>query len=146
MPPMSFREIYANEVLEQRRTRAQRARFWGKVVSLVLMLTIAVTLRTEPQLRRALISAAMAGAMQVTGRSVPAATPDLPERFQDGFQAMSARTPAPAPAPANSTGIRDRIKVNRPGAALAPTPAQIDMQAVAQELQNNLSSHRLNGG
>lgn len=141
---MSFREIYANEVLEQRRTRAQRARFWGKVVSLVLMLTIAVTLRTEPQLRRALISAAMAGAMQVTGRSVPAATPDLPERFQDGFQAMSARTPAPAPA--NSTGIRDRIKVNRPGAALAPTPAQIDMRAVAQELQNNLSSHRLNGG
>ncbi len=139
---MSFREIYANEVLEQRRTRAQRARFWGKVVSLVLMLTIAVTLRTEPQLRRALISAAMAGAMQVTGRSVPAATPDLPERFQDGFQAMSARTPAPA----NSTGIRDRIKVNRPGAALAPTPAQIDMRAVAQELQNNLSSHRLNGG
>lgn len=62
---MSFRDVYSNEVLESRRARSQRARFWGKVVSIVLMLTVAVTLRTEPQLRSALVSAAMAGALQV---------------------------------------------------------------------------------
>ncbi|MFY0646769.1 hypothetical protein [Sulfitobacter geojensis] len=130
---MSFRDVYSNEVLESRRARSQRARFWGKVVSIVLMLTVAVTLRTEPQLRSALVSAAMAGAMQVTGRSVPATSPD--------FTAASANTPPPA----SGTRVRDRIKINRPGSGADAAPQQVDMQALARDLQKNMAAFNRNG-
>ncbi|MGC1503094.1 MAG: hypothetical protein WA782_03035 [Sulfitobacter sp.] len=137
---MSFRDIYSNEVLESRRTRSQRARFWGKIVSILLMLTVAVTLRTEPQLRGALISAAMAGAMHVTGRSVPASSPDVPVAF--------AAPPHSSPEPVGNTKIRDRIKVNRPGSSSAPVhaPARVDVQSLMPEVQENPRAYRANGG
>lgn len=134
---MSFRDIYSNEVLESRRARSQRARFWGKVVSIVLMLTVAVTLRTEPQLRSALVSAAMAGALQVTGRSVPATSPD----FTAAFQAI----PADTPLPASDTRVRDRIKINRPGSDANTAPQQVDVQALARDLQKSMAAFNRNG-
>ncbi|WP_386625464.1 hypothetical protein [Sulfitobacter geojensis] len=134
---MSFRDIYSNEVLESRLARSQRARFWGKVVSIVLMLTVAVTLRTEPQLRSALVSAAMAGAMQVTGRSVPATSPDLTAAFQ--------AVPANTPPPASGTRVRDRIKINRPGSGADAAPQQVDMQALARDLQKKMAAFNRNG-
>ncbi|WP_281991355.1 hypothetical protein [Sulfitobacter geojensis] len=134
---MSFRDVYSNEVLESRRARSQRARFWGKVVSIVLMLTVAVTLRTEPQLRSALVSAAMAGAMQLTGRSVPATSPD----FTAAFQAI----PADTPLPASDTRVRDRIKINRPGSDANTAPQQVDVQALARDLQKSMAAFNRNG-
>jgi hypothetical protein len=135
---MSFRDTYSNEVLESRRTRSQRARFWGKVVSIVLMVTVAVTLRTEPQLRSALVSAAMAGVMQVTGRSVPASSPD----FTTAFQAIPVATSAAE----GSKRVRDKIKINRPGSNVDTVPRQVDMQAIARDLQKSMAEFNLNGG
>lgn len=134
---MSFRDVYSNEVLESRRARSQRARFWGKVVSIVLMLTVAVTLRTEPQLRGALVSAAMAGAMQLTGRSVPATSPN----FTAAFQA----NPADTPLPASDTRVRDRIKINRPVSDANTAPQQVDVQALARDLQKSMAAFNRNG-
>lgn len=103
---MSFREIYANEALEQRRTVAQRARFWSKILSFLLMLTVALTLHTEPRLANALMTAAMEAGMEVTGRSTP--------------------------GPVGSTGLRDRVKVNRPDRALIHAPDQVDIRPAGQ--------------
>lgn len=73
---MSFAETYSHEVIETRRIRAQRARFWAKLISLLLMITVAAVLRSEPQLRTALMSAAVDGVTALRGTDTP--TPGTP--------------------------------------------------------------------
>ncbi len=118
---MSFGDTYKEEVLQSRRTRSQRAGFWAKVVSFVLMIVVAATLRSEPELRHALIAAGTDGVLSVTGRqstSAPVSTPTaLPHSAglegltrqidQNGTTGLVA--PFVTPPPENG------IKINRLG-------------------------------
>lgn len=133
---MSFSDVYANEVLESRRTRSDRARFWAKIVSFLLMITVAVTLRSDPQLRVALISAAMNGVSNVMG------TAQGPVVRIPNVQATQAQPDTHAGPP--KTGVR----VNRPGIDQMPggrlaqdpgTPG-IDTQMTADEIGRLLQS------
>ncbi len=143
---MTFLENYRYEVLQSRRTRRTRALFWAKVLSLMLMILFAVTLRSEPQLRQALTSAAMETAMKVAGRvAQPQAAPgplmpDATGRVPDPSQmmrylptlmdGMDKETQGFAE---ETTPATERIRINRPEPAgdrstgfkrvLAPTAA-----------------------
>lgn len=122
---MSFAETYAEERLESRRIRAERARFWAKCVSLILMLTVALALRSEPQLRQALMSAGVDGIAALAGQKPGRATPDLGEAELAALQEWQARLDAGAgvePAPQPQTGLRDAVKVNRFGTESATSP------------------------
>lgn len=140
---MSFADTYGHEVLESRRTRSQRAGFWAKLVSLMLMVLVAVTLRSEPELRRALIEASITAGMQITGRAAP-------QTRSTGAGTFVSAAPATSAPPRSSTGLRDRIKVNRPtsGNTLpgGSGQGQIDALGIAQGLQGGLSSFDANGG
>tara|TARA_R110002124_G_scaffold20886_2_gene81200 strand:+ start:747 stop:1184 length:438 start_codon:yes stop_codon:yes gene_type:complete len=100
---MEFAETYRYEVIQSRRDRSRRALFWSRILGIVLMLTIAGVLRSEPDLRRALSTAGSDAILAIAGRN-------------------GAPTPAPMALPKGtddqtvhvSTRPRDRIKVNRP--------------------------------
>lgn len=150
---MSFEETYQAEVLQSRRTRSQRAHFWAKITGFVLMLTIGVTLRSEPEFRKAIIEAGMDGVMAVSGRTASSTVdqPKLPHLPQ------TLATSAPSGAAANATDPnnrvrarpRDAVPVNRfgtqlqngsqiksilqPGAA-APTGPTADPTGMASDL------------
>ncbi|KIN70879.1 hypothetical protein Z945_3343 [Sulfitobacter noctilucae] len=127
---MTFSENYTFEVLQSRRIRRQRALFWAKILSFMLMILVAVTLRSEPQLRMALFTAVTDAGMRVMGKTDQAVVqtdesqlsdmlqnPDLKEVMQAAPMQFTA-PPSEVQAPAtrdNSQG--NRIKVNRPGAA-----------------------------
>ncbi|MCX7558947.1 hypothetical protein OS190_05155 [Sulfitobacter sp. F26204] len=139
---MSFAETYGQQVLESRRTRSQRAHLGAKIVSLLLMLLVAVTLRTEPELRSALLEAAMEAAMKATGRDRP---PPAASNAAPFAGTMSAGTES-----GSNISLRDRIKVNRPlsGSTLQGgiNQDQVDPQGLAQDLGHRLSTFGANGG
>ena len=127
---MTFSENYRYEVLQSRRTRRTRALFWAKVLSLLLMILVAVTMRSEPHLRQALTSAAMEAAMNVAGKVTQAqaepsaSVPDDMDRVPDPSQ-MMRYLPTLMDSMAEETKVlreeTDRapqgIKINRPGVA-----------------------------
>ena len=109
-----FNEIYQTEVLQSRRDRSRRAFFWAKLLSLALMLTIGATLRSEPELRRALANAGMDAVMAMAS----------------GQQSVAGS----AIADRDSGLPKSQIKVNRFGANTASPDQTIDAQVLAQEL------------
>lgn len=109
-----FSDIYRAEVMQSRRDRSRRAFFWARIVGLALMLTIGATLRSEPELRSALARAGMDGVMAVAGRSQP-----------------DPRVAQISPSEKLPTS---RIKVNRFGSSSGTPEAQVDAQALVQEL------------
>lgn len=140
---MSFAETYSYERLETRRIRSQRARFWAKVVSLLLMLTLGAVFYTEPQLRQSLMQAGMQGVMTLTGRNAtPAQAPDSGNvaNLQQLLQQAQGSTPAPAPEPGvrvnrygPETSTRpqfQRVRGSEPAAAPAPS----DSTAMAEQI------------
>lgn len=75
---MSFSDTYGQEVIESRRIRSERARFWAKLVGILLMLLVAVTMRSEPELRTALVGGAVERIMAMRGQGGPETGPALP--------------------------------------------------------------------
>lgn len=107
---MSFAETYSHELLETRRIRSQRARFWAKIVSFALMLTLGATFYSEPQLRQAIMQTGMQGVMSLSGRS--AAVPQTSVALPTDLAALQNQLQQDQTgAPQVSTGI----KVNRFG-------------------------------
>lgn len=151
---MSFSDTYKEEVLQSRRTRSQRAGFWAKVVSFVLMIMVAATLRSEPELRQAVVAAGTDTVLKVTGRDAQTATSFSPSaRLGQGTQQSS-----PAILDALSKQIEgvskvgqiepfvkpqeNRIKVNRGGqlngngprfTSVLPRDASGDMQGTSPQ-------------
>ena len=118
---MSFAETYRAEVLQSRRDRARKAFFWSRILSVVLMLNIALILRAEPELRRALIVSGMSLMSSVTG-VVPAEAQSRDIAFGLGPVPGDAAAPALQPLPAVGPPEREaplahlpvsRVKVNR---------------------------------
>ena len=105
---MRFRETYSEAVRDSRRIRAQRAGFWAKWASLALVITVGATLRSEPELRQALMNVGMDAVMAVSGQTPPPA----PEGTD--LQALLQQAQAFAPPPTD-VAPRDAIRVNRPG-------------------------------
>lgn len=123
---MSFAGTYHEEVLASRRDRSRRAFFWAKVTSILLMLTIAVTLRVEPDLRRLILTAGTDAIMRGAGANETSDVADLPGRQ------------VAAPSAQGSSLPRSRIKVNRP----APSPqsdtgfgSPVDIRQLSSQLQ-----------
>ncbi len=116
---MAFEDIYRSEVLQSRRDRSRRSLFWARVLGIMLMLTIGLTLRSEPDLRRALMEAGMNGIARIAGRD-------------SGTQ---------VPQPAALGGLRDRVKVNRHLGGATP-PAANETQATADDLGRSLAARR----
>ena len=157
---MSFSETYRAEVLQSRRDRSRRAFFWSRILGLVLMITIAVALRTEPDLRRAISSAAMDGVARLAGLDRSGGT-DVQggTAFAQNSRQGVLRPQASPFNPANpqpGAGARlpaSKVKVNRPGftPAFQPTefttpdgqtidPRSIDPAAMATQIQRVLES------
>lgn len=112
---MSFAETYNHEVIETRRIRAQRARFWAKLISLLLMITIAAVLRSEPQLRSALMGAAVDGVTALRGETASAQAAPIP----------SGQTPGMAMAdPEAVLGLLRKIQPGQQ--AVGPVPGTAD--------------------
>lgn len=137
---MSFAEVYSEEVIETRRIRAQRARFWARIVSLLLMITVAATLHSEPRLRAALFSAAIDGLLsfnRTEAATFETSTPPLgnaphPAADHEGLmellkQLQPGNLGSAAPsqsAPEASAHPRDTVKVNRFGdSPFGPEPS-----------------------
>ncbi|MEM6304678.1 MAG: hypothetical protein AAF744_08160 [Pseudomonadota bacterium] len=121
---MSFTDTYQEEIIASRRDRSRRAFFWAKITSLLLVITIGVTLRAEPELRRLLMSAGMDTIAGFADLSAP-----IPVQ---GTERAVAKT---APEPRLS---RDQIRINRPGSANAYSPTApfgIDIEEIARQLQ-----------
>lgn len=108
---MTFAGTYRDEVIASRRDRSRRAFFWAKVTSIVLMLTIAVTLRAEPDLRRLLMSAGMDA---IAGFA----------RIKAGNRAAALPVDVSTPDAQQTLLPRSRIKVNRPAEPLVLTPSR----------------------
>ena len=68
---MEFAQTYRHEVIQSRRDRSRRARFWSRIVGIVLMLTIAAVLKMEPDLRRALSEAGTNAILQIASKPDP---------------------------------------------------------------------------
>jgi len=128
---MSFQDVYHNEVLVSRRTRSQRASFWAKILGVVLMIVIGATLRSEPQLRQALVTAGMDGVAAVSGqvqssRTEPSAAaqtfqlPDVSQMKAMLTQSKHAQAQYAQADIAVQTQVvarpRDAVRVNRHGA------------------------------
>lgn len=118
---MNYEDIYRDNVILSRRDRSRRALFWSRIVGVVLMLCIGVILRSEPQLRQDLMYAGMDAIAKVTGTK---ANPS-PAALQ-----------VEAAAPQNTQRPRDRIKVNRYGAAAQDQ----DVQGLAEQVGKTLSN------
>ena len=127
---MTFKDTYADAVLESRRIRSQRAGFWAKVVGLLLVLTIGATLRSEPQLRLALMSAGMDAVMAMTGRAPPEPQPTQPA--VPDLSALRSLLPnaQQQTTPVDDTPPDSGIKINRPGAS---TPGGARFERVTPE-------------
>ena len=108
---MRFSETYSEAVRETRRIRAQRAGFWAKWVSLALLITIGATLRSEPGLRQALMSAGMDAVMALTG-SVPPSSRSTADTTD--LEALLQQAHAMAPSEQDPDS-QEAVKVNRPG-------------------------------
>lgn len=119
---MDFRRTYHAEVLQSRRDRARRAIFWSRATGVLLMITVAATLRSEPELRRVLADAGINAMLKVTGR---VAAPQL----ADASAVTSERMPV------------SQVKVNRPAIA-APSEGH-DIQATADALGQALAERRI---
>ncbi len=131
---MAFEETYQAEVITSRRIRSQRVQFWAKALGVLLMIMIAAILRSEPELRSKLTTAAMDGVMAVTGSSGSASSNTFgnsPSTFSGGERTVSptseARRLQRVLSEINAGGIgstqtdttsgqnRDAVKVNRFG-------------------------------
>lgn len=123
---MNHQDIYRDNVILSRRDRSRRALFWSRIVGIVLMLCIGVILRSEPQLRQDLMIAGMDAIAKVTGTKA-GPSPAAPEG--DAVAAQNDQRP------------RDRIKVNRYGAA----PQELDAQGLADQVGKTLSSRPVGG-
>ncbi len=123
---MGFAEIYRNEVLQSRRDRARRAFFWARLIGLVLMVTVAAALRSEPGLTRQLMLAAM-----------DAVKPAV-HQGDVGFQAQGADGAPDKRLPTS------RIKINRPEAPAggAMMSGGVDVQASAEAAAQRLDGLR----
>lgn len=122
---MSFQETYRSEVLQSRRHRSRRAHFWARFFGLILLLTVGATLRSEPELRRALAGAGMDAVMAVAGRVVPG-----PQAPQGAKVEQISNLPT------------SRIKVNRFKADTANPDQAIDPQALAQDVGRTLAAQK----
>tara|TARA_R110002094_G_scaffold191712_1_gene165985 strand:+ start:970 stop:1350 length:381 start_codon:yes stop_codon:yes gene_type:complete len=121
---MNYEDLYRENVLLSRRDRARRALLWSRIVGIVLMLSVGVVLRSEPDLRRDLMVAGMNAVARVTDTRAKA-RPDAPARAQSS-----------AAAPDSTLRPRDRIKVNR----YAVAPQDQDAQGLAGTVGKTLSS------
>ncbi len=127
---MSFAGTSQEEIITSRRDRSRRAFFWAKITSVVLILTIAVTLRAEPDLRRLLMGAGMNAVMRfanINHGEDPAALPaGLPFPQAQAAQAEQSQLP------------RSKVKVNRPAPRLDPgtsSPILPQMQQLYRQLR-----------
>lgn len=116
---MNFANTYSEEVLQSRRDRSRRAFFWARVLSFVLMITFAATLRADPKLRNLLMESGMDAIAAIARVRDP--QPDL------------AALAASVKPEASTTLPTSRIKVNRFGAT-APTDAQSITQGSGDSL------------
>lgn len=152
MPPaMSFADTYGQEVIESRRIRSERARFWAKLVGFALMLLVAVTLRSEPELRSALVSAGVERLMALRGEAQPDAGLAIPsqvsaptsdgdanrvmellERMQPGTIGRNAAPPPPQGAGTVPNNQSAGIRVNRHSATGGPDGPRFIRVAPAQ--------------
>lgn len=119
---VSFKEIYRTEVLQSRRDRSRRAFFWARIMGLALMVTIGATLRSEPELRRALAGAGMDAVMQMAGHQPP--------------------TVSVAQADHDPNLPTSRVKVNRIGDPANMLDDAPSSQIIAQELARTLAAQR----
>lgn len=120
---MTFKDIYGHEVLQSRRDRSRRALFWSRIVGIVLMLTVGVVLRSEPDLRQALMTAGMNGVA----------------RFADQESATTAATPTQVdhvPSVRQAGKPQDRLRVNR----LMPETQTDEPSHETQTSANNLGT------
>lgn len=92
----------------------------------MLMITFAATMRSEPELRRALATAAMDGVMRVVG-----------SQSASGNNFSSADPAASKP--------RDRVKVNRFGSSGGGNDAAQQTQQTADKLGQALANRRVGG-
>lgn len=127
---MSFAGTYNEEIIASRRDRSRRAFFWAKITSVLLMLTIAVTLRAEPELRRVLMDAGMDAVMRFAnmqnGEDRRTAQANLPFPQAQAVQAPQSQLP------------RSTVKVNRPAPQLDPglsSPISPEMQQLYRQIQ-----------
>jgi hypothetical protein len=105
---MGFTDTYREHVIACRRDRARRAIFISRVLGIMLMVTLGFALRSEPQLRSALLSAAM-DVMEKSRGAVAAS-----EGGSASWSAVSTAEPDRSVSVATGpTGLRDRVKVNR---------------------------------
>ncbi|MBD3664228.1 hypothetical protein [Sulfitobacter aestuariivivens] len=112
---MTLAYTYREQVRVSRQDRSRRAFFWAKVVSFVLMITVAATLRADPELRRVLINAGMdavSRVMQVSGQQ---------SHIAQHAPAKSSWKPNKTSNPTGAAPLTPDIKVNRYGAT---KPAQ----------------------
>ncbi|NNE51112.1 MAG: hypothetical protein HKN30_01765 [Sulfitobacter sp.] len=72
---MEFSDTYREQVILSRSDRSRRAMFWSRILGILLMLLVAVILRTEPQLRSDLLRVGIETAMKLTQRYDPQALP-----------------------------------------------------------------------
>ncbi len=121
---MSFKETYRNEVLQSRRDRSRRAFFWARITGLVLLLTIGATLRSDPELGRALAVAGMDAVMDIAGNTQAA---QMPQRGPD-------QTAMP----------KSVVKVNRFGSPAPASDQTVDAQAMAKDLGRAMAAQGIN--
>jgi hypothetical protein len=117
---MDFKETYRTEVMQSRRDRSRRAFFWARFFGLALMLTIGATLRSEPELRKALASAGMDAVMAVAGRTQNSQTAAL--------------------APQSASLPKSHFKVNRFSSPVETPDQSVDPDALAAELGRALAA------
>ena len=121
---MTFCNTYAEEVLQSRRTRSQRAGFWAKVVSVLLAVTLIATFRSESELRQELTLAASDAVLKLTGRQAAlsaaanqqqsgASVPAWQAKMRDTQSQMMQEMHDGGASPQPDTARANTIKVNR---------------------------------
>ncbi len=122
---MEFSEIYREERLISRRSRARRARILGRLIGFGLSACLLVALRTDPQLRAMVQDLALAviSSGDVQQASVEDARNDAIRGlgYAEGSQEAQAleqlgiSSERPQAKPSASQMPQSRIKINRPG-------------------------------
>ena len=98
---LDFSSTYRNQVLQSRQDRSRRAIFWSRIVGVLLMLTIGVILRSEPEIRADLTNAGMDFIARLSGQETVASAAEVPQ--------------------INTRQLEDKVKVNRHGEGAIPT-------------------------
>ena len=112
---MTFSDTYAQEVLQSRRTRSQRAGFWAKIVSILLAVTVIATFRSEPELRQGLTLAASDAVLKLTGRQAALSAAASRKSSGTNGSALQEMMQKQGAMPQPDMGRLDAVKVNRPG-------------------------------